>query len=361
MYPLTTEGGSMARPSVFIGSSSEGLDIARNIRDQLKADAEITIWHEGNFGLGRGTLEDLVTALSKFNFAILVLTPDDMSESRDEKLPSPRDNVLFECGLFMGRLGRERTFIVYDADNAIKIPSDLAGIKLATYRGKRQDNNLLAAVGEAADEIRKAIKASARVPDRKFYTEYKLGEKHYRENLELWFQDNRSITGARVLSEGISQTIFAVKGFSGDGFYYLEYHAEDGSGGGAIVMRHLSAGKELGLIIAPNCGTGILRCYTNKWVLNGEIGSYDDQWLVKLGEVNEHGTVRSELSDLELGAQHIIHYLDHNNYTKVSFQRIRNNINSDYSDDFLMRMIDRFPNRFRRVIMKGQKHGVGKV
>jgi len=351
----------MARPSVFIGSSSEGLDIARKIREQLKADAEITIWHEGIFGLGRGTLEDLVTALSNFNFAILVLTPDDMIQSRDQSSQSPRDNVLFECGLFMGRLGRERTFIVYDADKVIKIPSDLAGIKLATYKGNRQDGNLLAAVGEAADEIRDAIKASARVPDRKFYTEYKFGEKRYQENLELWFQDNRSISGARVLSDGGNQTSFSVKGYSGDGYYYLEYHAEDGSGGGAILMRHLSAGKELGLIIAPNCDTGVLRCYTNKWLLNGDADTYDDQWLVKLGEVDEHGTVKSDLNDLELAAQHIVHYLDHNDYTMVSFQRIRNNINPNYTDEFLMRMIDRFPNRFRRAMVKGQKPGVGKV
>ncbi len=147
----------MSRPSVFIGSSSEGLVIAQNIRAQLKHDAEITIWHEGLFGLGEGTLESLVKALDDFDFAILILTPDDVTESRNQISQSPRDNVLFECGLFIGRLGRYRTFIVYDADEKIKVPSDLAGITVATYRSKRRDNNLMAAVGEACDLIRSAI------------------------------------------------------------------------------------------------------------------------------------------------------------------------------------------------------------
>jgi predicted nucleotide-binding protein len=99
----------MIRPSVFIGSSSEGLEVARSVREQLKPDVEITIWHEGVFGLGQGTLEALVNAITRFDFAVLVLTPDDLVESRHHASQSPRDNVLFECGLFMGKLGRERT------------------------------------------------------------------------------------------------------------------------------------------------------------------------------------------------------------------------------------------------------------
>lgn len=41
---------NIARPSVFIGSSSEGLKVARNVKAQLSNDAEVTIWHEGVFG-----------------------------------------------------------------------------------------------------------------------------------------------------------------------------------------------------------------------------------------------------------------------------------------------------------------------
>ena len=146
---------------MFIGSSSEGKTIAQHVRTQLTDSAEVTIWNEGPFGLGQGTLESLVKAvkaLDQFDFAVLVLTPDDMIESRENMMQSPRDNVLFECGLFMGRLGRERTFIIYDADQALKIPSDLAGVTHAKYRGERKDRNLLAAVGEACDPIRNMVR-----------------------------------------------------------------------------------------------------------------------------------------------------------------------------------------------------------
>ncbi|MGH7453643.1 MAG: nucleotide-binding protein, partial [bacterium] len=119
----------MEKPTLFIGSSSEGLEVARAIEYQLKDDGEVTIWNEGIFGLSLGTLESLVNAIERFDFAILVLTPDDLIVSRDISIQAPRDNVMFELGLFIGRLGRSRTFIVCDGDNKnMRLPSDLAGV-----------------------------------------------------------------------------------------------------------------------------------------------------------------------------------------------------------------------------------------
>src|SRR5436190_768397 len=102
------------KPTLFIGTSGEGLAIARAIEVHLEKDAEVTVWKDGVFGLGQGTLESLVNSLHKFDFAVLCLTPDDLITSREVTTQSPRDNILLELGLFIGRLGRERTFIVYD-------------------------------------------------------------------------------------------------------------------------------------------------------------------------------------------------------------------------------------------------------
>ena len=143
-------------PSVFIGSSSEGLDVAREIELQLQRDSITTIWKDGVFGLGTGTLESLMNVLEQFDFAVMVLSPDDLIESRSQGYASPRDNVIFELGLFMGRLGRSRVFIVHEQDVNLKLPSDLAGITMSPYRKR---DNLSAALSPTCTPIIQAIRA----------------------------------------------------------------------------------------------------------------------------------------------------------------------------------------------------------
>ncbi len=102
----------MNKPSLFVGSSNEGLDVAREVEFHLQDVTEVTIWNEGLgiFKLGNSYLESLINSLDNFDFAILILTPDDLVTSRDISSQGPRDNVMFELGLFMGRLGRSRYF-----------------------------------------------------------------------------------------------------------------------------------------------------------------------------------------------------------------------------------------------------------
>lgn len=71
----------MIKPSIFVGSSTEGLEVARAVQVQL-ADGEVELWNEGVFTLGHSTLESLVKALNRFDFAVLVLTPDDFTVSQ---------------------------------------------------------------------------------------------------------------------------------------------------------------------------------------------------------------------------------------------------------------------------------------
>jgi hypothetical protein len=144
------------RPSVFIGSSREGLEIAEAIQSNLDHLCEVTIWSQGIFGLSSGTLDTLVKRGGDFDFAILVLTPDDLTNSRDVSKPSPRDNVVFELGLFMGLLGSLRTFVVHERSTGIKLPSDLAGVTLADFQ-RHSSGNLQATLGAASTRIKTAI------------------------------------------------------------------------------------------------------------------------------------------------------------------------------------------------------------
>lgn len=92
----------MAKPALFIGSSTEGLEFARALQSLLAQDAEVTLWNEGFFSLGNTFIETLVNSLPRFDFAVLVMTPDDLVNSRNIELLGPRDNILFELGLSWG-------------------------------------------------------------------------------------------------------------------------------------------------------------------------------------------------------------------------------------------------------------------
>jgi hypothetical protein len=150
-------------PRVFIGSSSEGRTVAEFIQLNLDRTVESTIWDQGVFGLSKGTLESLTHAVEGFDFAVLVLTPDDLTKKRGRQSNAPRDNVVFELGLFMGALGRNRTFIVHPNDESLDLPSDLAGVTTATFRS-RPGGDLQAALGPACTQLKIAIRKLEALP-----------------------------------------------------------------------------------------------------------------------------------------------------------------------------------------------------
>lgn len=157
----------MSRPSVFVGSSSEGLKIAKAVQVLLDQTCEVELWTQGVFGLTQGTLESLLMAVSRFDFSILVLTADDLSVSRGQEKNVARDNVLFELGLFMGALGRDRTFMLFDRSNPPALPSDLAGITATTFE-PHSSGNLEAALGAPSTRILNEIEKLGVRPERSF-------------------------------------------------------------------------------------------------------------------------------------------------------------------------------------------------
>lgn len=149
---------SRGRPRGFIGSSVEGLGIARSIKAELEHDFYTDIWNQSDVsGLGTSTLEALEAAVGKYHFGIFVFTPDDQIKMRDKESFAPRDNVIFEFGLFIGKLGRFKSFLVRPRGIEIQIPSDINGITVADY--DHENSNKVAAVGTACTKLRTAINA----------------------------------------------------------------------------------------------------------------------------------------------------------------------------------------------------------
>jgi CRP/FNR family cyclic AMP-dependent transcriptional regulator len=117
------------KPVLFVGSSSEQLDIAKAVAAVIPADvAAVTIWSTGVFEASSFPVDDLEAQLQAADFALLIGGADDKIISRGVESSAPRDNVIFELGLFMGALSRSRTYLLVPKGQELKIPSDILGI-----------------------------------------------------------------------------------------------------------------------------------------------------------------------------------------------------------------------------------------
>lgn len=145
------------RPTAFIGSSSESVDVAEAIQYNLDSHVDCVLWKQKVFNLSRFVLDDLLEILNVCDFGIFVFAPDDKLRIRGAEMDSVRDNVVLELGLFTGRLGRERCFLVMPQNHSdFRLPSDLLGITTATYN--YQPDNLPAALGRACTQIKDAVR-----------------------------------------------------------------------------------------------------------------------------------------------------------------------------------------------------------
>ena len=119
---------------VFIGSSSEALTEATRLKESLnRKGVTCSLWTQDVFQPSQTTIEDLLKFADSSDFAILLMTADDMTISRGRRKKTPRDNVVFELGLFMGAIGRDRTFIASPRKVDLKLPTDLLGVTHLTY------------------------------------------------------------------------------------------------------------------------------------------------------------------------------------------------------------------------------------
>jgi CAP12/Pycsar effector protein, TIR domain len=147
------------KPTLFVGSSSESLDVAYAAQRNLEDVAEVVVWTQGIFELTRSYLESLLDALEDTEFGLFIFGADDLIRIRGTEMPTARDNVVFELGLFIGRLGRDRTFILMPRSSAdFHLPTDLLGVSTATFQPPSRPERLQAALGPACHDIRLAIR-----------------------------------------------------------------------------------------------------------------------------------------------------------------------------------------------------------
>jgi len=150
---------ALFKPKIFIASTGESLEVARAVQINLDSDFETKVWDQNAFKLSTFTYEALKAELDASHFGIFVATPDDSARVRGKKFGVPRDNVIFELGLFVGRLGIKRSFIIVPSPrSSVKLPSDLESITVGDYIANRQDNDLIPALAPVCNRIRQSIK-----------------------------------------------------------------------------------------------------------------------------------------------------------------------------------------------------------
>jgi predicted nucleotide-binding protein with TIR-like domain len=122
----------MAKPRIFLGSSGKQAALLDEITRGLEDVADVEPWTT-TFNPGRSTLDRLVELSQEVDFAAFVFAQDDWTatDASESGEASPRDNVVFEAGLFGGALGIRRTFILH-ADGS-KLPTDLLGLTSVRY------------------------------------------------------------------------------------------------------------------------------------------------------------------------------------------------------------------------------------
>jgi hypothetical protein len=124
------------KPRLFIGSSSEEIQLANKAKEVLSNDFEVIVWNyplwdKGVFKLNNNFLNDLLKASLLFDLVLMIGTRDDKVEYRGKEVFAARDNVIFELGLFLGRMGISKCAFLVDWD--LNIPTDLKGISLAGF------------------------------------------------------------------------------------------------------------------------------------------------------------------------------------------------------------------------------------
>src|SRR5688572_3910776 len=130
----------MNKPRIFLGSSGKQANLLLGLERGLEEFARVEPWTTV-FNPGVSTLERLLELTREVDFAAFVFAQDDWTTvgepAPDSAQASPRDNVVFEAGLFGGVLGMRRTFILHASGS--KLPTDLLGLTCVRYDGSAAD------------------------------------------------------------------------------------------------------------------------------------------------------------------------------------------------------------------------------
>jgi hypothetical protein len=192
------------KPKLFIGSSGSGYAVAEKVKLYLSELAECHLWKDdGVWEVNSSTFDNLMRMVNFFDFGVFVATADDLTMGPDDEVViEPRDNVILEMALFLGALGKEKSFLL--VENGIKLPSDFKGIYMPRF-----DANDDVSIKNACKEFTTKILNYYRLGHLSLYPTTALAFGYYKNFLEGMVE---SIRNAQSLEfEGATFTNFKLK------------------------------------------------------------------------------------------------------------------------------------------------------
>lgn len=150
------------KPTLFIGSSGASLPVAEAIKTGLSDSFDVTVWNKNVFRASKGTLEVLLEVAERFDFGAFLFAEDDFVEKKGKLATATRDNVIFECGMFFGSVGPDRTFFLTPVGAPdLDLPTDLSGVTSVRYRQAESPADWSMAVASSCKEIKDNVRLAA--------------------------------------------------------------------------------------------------------------------------------------------------------------------------------------------------------
>jgi Predicted nucleotide-binding protein containing TIR-like domain len=204
------------KPRIFLGSSAQQEKLLQALTRGLQDVADVEPW-TSVFNPGVSTLERLVELTHQVDFAAFIFAQDDWTSKgatpdAGAAQASPRDNVVFEAGLFGGALGIRRTFVLHA--HGAKLPSDLNGLTAIRY----DPDTTPQIVRQINQKLRKAIDAEGRIS--------RIEGDWWQLALTARVADSSAVSMLTVWRDRFGTLEIAGRSWDADGTLTTRYHSE---------------------------------------------------------------------------------------------------------------------------------------
>jgi predicted nucleotide-binding protein len=154
----TTAKAIIEKPKVFIASSSKALPYATAVKGHISDVCNVYVWRDvPNYPYK--TITDWILNLAeKYDFGIFIFSNDDKIALNKKQYPVVRDNVLFELGLFSGRLGFDRCTVLKPNIENFHLPSDINGILETKFDQPDAEEDITSELRVPCEKIKLDIK-----------------------------------------------------------------------------------------------------------------------------------------------------------------------------------------------------------